>query len=646
MKVVLIGDVGGVDGYHLGDEATLDVAIGELRRRGARDITVISGDPANTAARHGVTALARIGFPDRSVRADRPRDQRLVAVLALADGPERAPVGPGTFDDGGARERAELVIEAVGGADAVVVAGGGNLCSSWPEHLYERAALLSIARRAGVAAVVTGQTVGPGLLARQAALLAETLSTARVLGLRERPSYDLVASLVDPSTPRRLQLDDAVGLPDDAVPAFSGDHQLADGYLALSCNPIDPDLEDAYLDAVAALACRLHERSGLPVAFVPNVGTWTGGPTADVAVGEEIRRRLGQGAHLVVAPLLPARQAAALLRGASAIVSTRYHPVVLGLGAAVPCLAFAQDRYTAVKLGGALAPAGLAGWCLPLEMLGSELAGDVVDEFWDRREELVAHLATATAPWPSRHRAHWDELWQALTTDAVLPVERGSAEPSTIEMSPKVAGTGALQAVSSTMRDRAATTELRWEQAFAAAEGYAFDLEAALDGRSADLAAVETRAARLEADNTELVLAADELVLAAEQSEHAARSARSAVAEMSAHLDQRTSELTRVSAALDDASTRVGLLQQHLDALHGTKILRWTRPLRAVWGRLRRSDRQGLTNPGPVDPGSADTGVAGDVRGGRGAGRDGHVHGRAAGEDGLRDNDQDVAPRL
>ena len=589
MRVVMIGDVGGLDGYHLGDEAMLDVAIGELSRRGAQELTVISSNPIDTATRYGVTGLSRIGFSDRSVRSDGVRDRQLDAVVALAESGRFASTGTGVLaEDEGARERAEAVIEAVGAADAVVVAGGGNLSSSWPEHLYERTALLSIAHRAGVAAVVTSQTLGPSLSDRQAVLLGAALSTARVIGLRERPSYDLAASLVDDSTPRRLQLDDAVAIPDDAVPTFDGDRHLADGYIALSFSPIVDDRDNGYFDSVAALARRLHERSGLPLAFVPNVGSWSAEPTDDVAVGQELRRRLGSGAHLVLAPLLPARQAAALLRGASAILSTRYHPVVLGLGATVPCLAFAQDRYTAVKLRGAMTPAGLAGWCVPIEIMASEFANDLVDEFWDRREELVEHLAATTAPWPSMHRAHWDELWQALTTDAALPIVRGSVEAPTITVAPKVAGLDAVHAVSVALRDRVAATERQWEEAFAVVETYALSLEDSLAAKAHDLTAVQDRLTDLEADNMELVSEAQASV-------QAARSARALVAEMGAHFDERAWDRTRVSVALDDASDRIAVLQAHLDALYSTRILRWARPLRSAWGWLRNPRSRGAS---------------------------------------------------
>ena len=93
MKALLIGDVGGVDGYHAGDEAMLDVAVDQLRNRGSTAITVVSGDPDDTSARYGVDAVARVGFAGRDVYSDESRDRQLAAVLAIADGTD-----DGAFD--------------------------------------------------------------------------------------------------------------------------------------------------------------------------------------------------------------------------------------------------------------------------------------------------------------------------------------------------------------------------------------------------------------------------------------------------------------------------------------------------------------------------------------------------------------------
>ena len=72
------------------------------------------------------------------------------------------------------------VIDAVSGADAVAVAGGGNLASTWPMHVFERAALGAIAERAGRPLVVTGQTLGPRLDPADRELVGALLRSARL----------------------------------------------------------------------------------------------------------------------------------------------------------------------------------------------------------------------------------------------------------------------------------------------------------------------------------------------------------------------------------------------------------------------------------------------------------------------------------
>ena len=86
--------------------------------------------------------------------------------------------------------------DAVCGADAVVVAGGGNMASTWPLHIFERAALPALlARAAGIPFVVTGQTLGPQLDRADPELVASLLRSARLVGVREHASADLALRL-------------------------------------------------------------------------------------------------------------------------------------------------------------------------------------------------------------------------------------------------------------------------------------------------------------------------------------------------------------------------------------------------------------------------------------------------------------------
>ena len=190
MKALLIGDVGGIDGYHAGDEAMLDVAIAQLHARGPTAITVVSGDPGDTSARYGVDAVARIGFAGREVYSD--GDAGRAARRGLEDRRRRRrcwlhhPQWIGC---------PRTLVRTVAASNRLV-AGGGNLSSSWPDQLYERAAVLLLAQRFGVPAVVSGQTIGPDLSAGHTAVLTHTLAGASLVGLHERTSYELAAGIL------------------------------------------------------------------------------------------------------------------------------------------------------------------------------------------------------------------------------------------------------------------------------------------------------------------------------------------------------------------------------------------------------------------------------------------------------------------
>ena len=65
------------------------------------------------------------------------------------------------------------------------VAGGGNLASTWPLHVYERAALARIAEGSARPFVISGQTLGPRLDGRDRELVGGMLRSARRVGVRE-----------------------------------------------------------------------------------------------------------------------------------------------------------------------------------------------------------------------------------------------------------------------------------------------------------------------------------------------------------------------------------------------------------------------------------------------------------------------------
>ena len=334
MRVVALGDVGVIDDMmHIGDEAMFQSATEHLHARGI-DVVAVSSAPAETAARYRVHAVPRIRF-DGLNRAE--SEVRLAAVLAAAEG-----LGPLAADD-----PARKVIAAVAGADGVLIAGGGNLASTWRLHVYERAALVGAAARLGRPAVVSGQTLGPDLRGRDRELVSELLATARLVGVRESTSHGLARDL---GTDARLGVDDAsfVGLePGDSPPVGSG--VLVSLSLSLGGAP-----RAATVERVARLVDAAAELVGGPVRFHAHFGPLTGvQPRGDAVLHEEVRALMQ--ATSTVVPTGNAGEAASLARSAAVLITGRYHPAVFAAPAGVPVLGLVTDAYTAVKQRGALA---------------------------------------------------------------------------------------------------------------------------------------------------------------------------------------------------------------------------------------------------------------------------------------------------
>lgn len=379
--IVVAGDLAGDDHYHAGDEAMSEVIIGALAAAGRPNVRIVatSTNPVATARRLRCVSVPWAGFASCTNEDERAR---VLADLTARLGDPTASHPP-------------LVTEALGAA-GVVVAGGGNLNSHWPEHLYERVLLGRVARHVGIPLVITGQTVGPELEPHHRLLAAELLSGAVMVGVREQPSAAVVAELgIDPE--RILaQADDALMLtptePSSLPAGFTGPTtQHPSRFIAVTIHPFahpdDPQVA-ALGDQLAAVAARTASQ----LLFVPHMRGGEGpGGASDTDMAGALAAHTGG----VVLDTPSAREAAWAAQQAWVVVSSRYHPVVFATAAGVPALALPCDRYTLVKCGGALTHVGLGPWVLHLtRAAGGELEA-ALGELTRRRHEV--------ASWMSRH---------------------------------------------------------------------------------------------------------------------------------------------------------------------------------------------------------------------------------------------------
>lgn len=300
-------------------------------------------------------------------------------------------------------------------ADGLFLSGGGNLSSSWPELLRQRVMLLREAQRRGLPVVSGGQTIGPDLAAAERSALAEVLARAGHLGVRELPSAALALQMG--VSPDRLsyQPDDAfllAGRPPAPVEVPS----LPDEpFLAITLDPtFAAPSSGAGLRSLAVQLARIAE-SGLHLAFLPHLGPLGGLGDGDARAGTALGQLLrAEGVECALLPVMSPAVAVWMTQRAAAVVSSRYHPLVFGTAAAVPCLGLYRDSYTRIKLQGALAHVGMEAWCLSA---AEAEAGGLLAAFrrlWSAREETRQAMGQARARLELQEERRWRRLLTRL----------------------------------------------------------------------------------------------------------------------------------------------------------------------------------------------------------------------------------------
>lgn len=478
--VLLVGDLAGPEHFHVGDEAMLECNLQMLRRMlPVARFSVMSRDPDSSAARYDVQAVARPGFATVSV--DRQVElHQIDGWLALAETkPEQLPEA----------------LQALLQADLLVISGGGNLSSTWPEYILERLALARLARLRGIPLLVLGQTLGPRLSEIDRALVGEILMTAQWLGLREAGSAALALGLGIPLANIDYQLDDATLLVPRPCPwlARAWTESSNDGPLiALTLHSLFYGAErEQWLDAVAAELDEVVAELNARFLFIPHLcDQQAAGDTGDRAVGLALAARLQHPDAFCVLEIQGSGETAWLTQQADLVVSSRYHPLVFALAGQRPCLGLPTDHYTLIKLQGVLSHAGREDNLLVIR-----------DKQWSGLgQSIIARCRAAAEPlglsWSTRLEQHGQGREKRMA-DWLLKLQQGLPLP------PAGHGHDDLLRDLARLFDGAAQerlalareAELRgvlehWQQSAESAVAYAQDLLAALQRETAESASL------------------------------------------------------------------------------------------------------------------------------------------------------------
>jgi polysaccharide pyruvyl transferase CsaB len=343
-KIAISGSYGG---YNLGDEAIVQVIIGELRRSLPVEVIVFSREPADTRARHRVDAC-RLGAMSR-------RDAQ--AMIA--------------------------------GLDLFILGGGGILYDD-DTDMYLRE--VEIAHEVGTPVMVYAVGAGPlDDVARRARVRA-ALDAAAVITVRDRHTRQLLEDLgiqqdiivtADPAfllAPEPLTLDEIL----DAE-AIDPDARLI-GISVREPGPAAPDLEiEHYHRLIANAADYMIERFDAEVVLFPLERNTFDVQHSHAVVG---RMSCAQRATVLKREYTPG-QLLSLLGHFEFAIGMRLHFLVFSALAGVPFLPLPY----ASKVLGLIEALGLPA--PPFTRMSEISAGQLIARIslaWDRRDELRGHV--------------------------------------------------------------------------------------------------------------------------------------------------------------------------------------------------------------------------------------------------------------
>ncbi|MCW4458199.1 polysaccharide pyruvyl transferase family protein [Microbacterium sp. MPKO10] len=411
MNCVVLGDIGWQYLYHLGDEAMTEAAIDLLQERGAEQVTLVAAQPHVAEKFYNRPAVARFGFSSKWSREKLERElDRVTGEMASGDSD---------------------LHKAVRKADAVIIAGGGNMNSEHAYHLYERLAFKRLAEAHSKPLFVSSQTIGPMLRPRDKELVAEIIDYAECFGAREPVSYQLAIDLG--GTPGRVvqTMDDAMML--RALPAdekYVSDLGLSPKFIVGSFTSHQGDTgltEEEYIASVTRTLDELAAKLDADVALAPHNGSLdTSARKGDQLLNDAIAEASTTG-RLKSLEMPTARQVVALTERAILSISTRYHPTVFAPAAAVPTGSISLSYYSSVRMRGSMGNVGLKRYVVPATSW--HVASEAFVEMAERREAYETHIGPIAESRHAYQSGWWDAIADAIKTRTWPMVENMQAVP-------------------------------------------------------------------------------------------------------------------------------------------------------------------------------------------------------------------------
>ena len=416
MKSPRICFYGNFGAGNLGNEATLQAIIEQIRRRlPDGHLLCFCTNPEDVRSRHDIEAL-----PAQAVNRS--------AAESSGGGARRGGLAR-LFRVAFRRIPLELVhwiqcLYALSRADMLIVAGTGIVCdyltgpAGYPYDIFKLSTLAALCR---VELAFLSVGVGPINHPLSRWLLKMSLALAHHRSYRDEASKQYLEK-IGFNTERDFVYPDVVfGLSEDA-PVFdvANGQRRTVGLGIKDYGSMEPEAFRQYLDTMAGFVSKLQGEGY-------NVRLLIGDIQYDTSVIQEFvavlrRRNIPADPPLLVAE--PALTVEELLRQVSeteAVVSARYHNLVVALIQNKPVIALSDHA----KLNSVVTDFGLAQYLLPLRNLSSDILIDKFNQLENDVERLRPHLKAKL----EKYRQALDKLYARLLANSNLTAG-GAKSPS------------------------------------------------------------------------------------------------------------------------------------------------------------------------------------------------------------------------
>ncbi|WP_371497933.1 polysaccharide pyruvyl transferase family protein [Kitasatospora sp. NBC_00374] len=296
-------------------------------------------------------------------------------------------------------------VRALAEADLVLSLGGGYLNgkADFPSDLSIAFLLfpLWLAQRFGVPVVLAPQSYGPFPTGRQQRMMRAVVGASRRVVAREEISVARLAEAGVPDANLLRGVDSAFAFRSRSRRAWRTELGIpADARLVLvtARQFLDPAGQAAYEEAMAAAVRHLVERHGCQVVLVPQV-TCTFQADDDRIVNRRIAAAVDSPwLHVVDDEGIDHHDIFALYGTADLILGTRFHSVIFGLVAGVPCAAVEYDH----KTRGIMADLGLEHWVVRMTEATPQSLTGLVDRLVAEEEDYRGHLRAVLPGYSAR----------------------------------------------------------------------------------------------------------------------------------------------------------------------------------------------------------------------------------------------------